>query len=356
MVSDDLAMVNAPMSNSSFVLRDVAIGDHNYLGNCISFPAAAKTGANCLLATKVMVPTEGPIRENVGLLGSPCFEIPRIVDRDMRFKSALSEERRGELVAAKTRYNVASMFGYLVCVALLFATNLFGFVVAVLLYPRYGLPSIIVFGWLAAVYTIAFFALMERASLSFGRLRPQEVSMYDKSFWRHERHWKYSCSPLIYLFKGTPLKNVVTRLLGVRLGAKVFDDGCLFYDKTLLEIGDFANLNEFCSFRAHSLEEGVFKADHIRVGSGCTIGCNALVHYGVRIEDNVLIDPDSFVMKGETLDAGTRWRGNPARAVGKAAYEAATSPIAAEPVMCATAPAMAPELSLARASLGAGGD
>jgi non-ribosomal peptide synthetase-like protein len=351
MVSDDLAMVNAPMSNSSFVLRDVAIGDNNYLGNCISFPAAAKTGANCLLATKVMVPTEGPIRENVGLLGSPCFEIPRIVDRDMCFKSALSEERRAELVAAKTRYNVASMFGYLACVALLFATNLFGFVVAVLLYPQYGLPSIIVFGWLAAVYTIAFFALMERTSLSFGRLRPQEVSMYDKSFWRHERHWKYSCSPLIYLFKGTPLKNLVTRLLGVRIGAKVFDDGCLFYDKTLLEIGDFATLNESCSFRAHSLEEGVFKADHIRVGSGCTIGCNALVHYGVRIEDNVLVDPDSFVMKGETLDAGTRWCGNPARAVRKAAYKAATSQVAVESAAGAAA-AIAPEPALARALVG----
>jgi non-ribosomal peptide synthetase-like protein len=180
--------------------------------------------------------------------------------------------------------------------------------------------------------------------------------MYDKSFWRHERHWKYSCSPLIYLFKGTPLKNLITRLLGVRLGAKVFDDGCLFYDKTLLEIGDFATLNESCSFRAHSLEEGVFKADHIRVGSGCTIGCNSLVHYGVRIEDNVLVDPDSFVMKGETLDAGTRWCGNPARAVGKTAYEAATSPIGAQPVMCAPAPAMAPELGLARTSLRASGD
>ena len=39
MVSDELAMLNAPMSNSSFVLREVAIGDNNYLGNCINYPS-----------------------------------------------------------------------------------------------------------------------------------------------------------------------------------------------------------------------------------------------------------------------------------------------------------------------------
>ena len=30
-----------------------------------------------LLATKVMVPLDGEVHRGVGLLGSPCFEIPR---------------------------------------------------------------------------------------------------------------------------------------------------------------------------------------------------------------------------------------------------------------------------------------
>ncbi len=82
MVSDGLSMINAPMSSSSFRLGKVKIGDHNYLGNNIYYPADGKTGANCLLGTKVMIPIDGPVRENVGLLGSPCFEIPRAVERD----------------------------------------------------------------------------------------------------------------------------------------------------------------------------------------------------------------------------------------------------------------------------------
>ena len=91
MVSDGLTMVNSDMSSSSFRLGKVKIGDHNYLGNNIRYPPDGRTGANCLLGTKVMIPIDGPVRENVGLLGSPCFEIPRAVDRDKNFNSVMDD-------------------------------------------------------------------------------------------------------------------------------------------------------------------------------------------------------------------------------------------------------------------------
>ncbi len=326
MVSDELAMMNASTSNSSFVLRTVTIGDNNYLGNCINYPAHGRTGANCLLATKVMVPVDGPVRENVGLLGSPCFEIPRVVERDAVCKTELSDEELRRQVAEKTRYNVVTMIGYVLSLCVLAATSLFGLILALLLYRSYGFLSLYVFGWLAGAYSILFFALMDRGSLWFGKLRPQIVSMYDRSFWFHERHWKYCGTPLNpantrgVLFRGTPFKNMLTRLAGVKLGRRVFDDGCLFFDKTLLEVGDYANLNDGCAFRAHSLEEGMFKADHIKVGNGCTLGCNSLLYYGVNVSDNVVVEPDTFVMKGERLEANTTWRGNPAKLAGRALF------------------------------------
>ena len=82
MVSDGLSMINMYQSSSSFRLVRTRVGDHNYLGNNIHYPPEGRTGANCLLGTKVMIPIDGPVRENVGLLGSPCFEIPRVVGRD----------------------------------------------------------------------------------------------------------------------------------------------------------------------------------------------------------------------------------------------------------------------------------
>ena len=41
----------------------------------------------------------------------------------------------------------------------------------------------------------------------------------------------------------------------------------------------------------------------------------AFVHYGATLGDHVVIDADSFLMKGEVLAAHTRWCGNPAKMV-----------------------------------------
>jgi acetyltransferase-like isoleucine patch superfamily enzyme len=67
------------------------------------------------------------------------------------------------------------------------------------------------------------------------------------------------------------------------------------------------------TLQGHSLEEGVFKSDYIKIGSGCSIGCNAFVHYGVTMGERAVLDADSFLMKGETVEAHAHWRGNPPR-------------------------------------------
>jgi non-ribosomal peptide synthetase-like protein len=185
-------------------------------------------------------------------------------------------------------------------------------------FSTYNIASIIAGLAFFAAFSILYFALVERASLNFGSLKSSVVSMYDDYYLFHERHWKFCSSPLIQLFKGTPFKNSFSRLLGVKLGKMVFDDGCQFFDKTLIEVGAYANLNAFSMFQGHSLEEGVFKSDHIVVGNGCSLGVASFVHYGVKIGDHVVIDPDSFVMKGENADAKTIWLGNPAKVVASA--------------------------------------
>ncbi len=315
MVSDGLAMMNTEMSSSSFRLGAVKIGDRNYLGNNILYPAGGKTGANVLLATKAMIPVDGPVRENVGLLGSPCIEIPRVVDRDKGLSEVLTPAAKNEMIARKNRRNIATMAMFLSRnLFALFVAMLFGYT-AILYYPLYGMASLLAYGAFMSLFTVLFYTLAEKASLHFGRLRAGEVSMYDPYFWFHERHWKFCGHPLASLFAGTPLRNVITRLLGVRLGRKVFDDGGNLYDKTLIEVGDYANLNAGSVVQCHSLEEGVFKADHIKIGKGCSLACGSFVHYGVDMGDNSVLGPNAFLMKGETVQPNSIWQGNPATAV-----------------------------------------
>ncbi len=188
-----------------------------------------------------------------------------------------------------------------------------------------NVPAMTVAAGVVGSGAIGVFILVERASLGFGRLRPEIATVYDPAFWAVERHWKLSDTPLTALFAGTPMRNLITRLLGVKIGRKVFDDGCFLSERTLVEIGEGANLNQAAVIQAHSLEEGVFKSDYVRVGADCSVGPGAFVHYGVTMHENTCLDADSFLMKGEITPAHSHWRGNPARLVRRRASAPAKS-------------------------------
>src|SRR5207247_10135383 len=79
MVADGLAIMNSDVSATSFRVSPVYIGGDSFFGNNIFYPAGGRVGDNCLIATKAMIPLDGKVREGVGLLGSPPFEIPREV-------------------------------------------------------------------------------------------------------------------------------------------------------------------------------------------------------------------------------------------------------------------------------------
>jgi non-ribosomal peptide synthetase-like protein len=181
-----------------------------------------------------------------------------------------------------------------------------------------GIWSVMVVGMAIGAFAIPYFAFIERASLGFKRLQARTVPVLDPYFWDHERHWKLAEHPLMSMFAGTPMRSVIGRMLGMKIGRKVFDDGAQYVDRTLMEIGDYANLNFAATLQGHSLEEGVFKSDSIVIGAGATVGVGAFVHYGATMGEGSVLEADAFLMKGETMDARAVWHGNPARAVTRA--------------------------------------
>ena len=92
----------------------------------------------------------------------------------------------------------------------------------------------------------------------------------------------------------------------------MFDDGCTFTERRFVSIGDHCTLNAGSIVQCHSQEDGAFKSDRSAVGARTTLGVGAFVHYGVQIGARVLLEADSFLMKGSDVPAGSRWGGNPA--------------------------------------------
>ncbi|SDM64854.1 Pls/PosA family non-ribosomal peptide synthetase [Allokutzneria albata] len=313
MIADGLSIMNADYSATSFRVSRAVIGAHNFLGNRIAFPAGGRTGDNCLLATKVLVPVDGPVREGVGLLGSPSFEIPRSVERDTEFDHLKSEDQLRDRLAAKNRHNAVTMGIFLLVRWIhVLGLTLLAWTAMDLFHP-FGAAALALFPVLALLFTVVYFVLVERAVTTSTPLTPLYCSIYDVRFWRRERYWKVPSETYLEFFNGTPFKNVVSRSLGVRIGRGVFDDGCFITERSLVAIGDHCTLNAGSVLQCHSQEDGAFKSDHCAIGARCTLGVGAFVHYGVVMGDGSALAPDSFLMKGEEVPPHAHWGGNPAR-------------------------------------------
>jgi non-ribosomal peptide synthetase-like protein len=312
MLSDGLSIMNTDYSNTSFAMWPIAIGERNFMGNNIALPANAKIGRNVLLGTKVLVPIDGPVRENVGLLGSPPFEIPRSVARDAQFDHLRSPEELPRRLRAKLRYNIASMAAFLLLRWVQFLSVVVLMTVAAHLYPRWGHAAVAV-GFVAVLaFNTLLAAFAERVVMGFRRLTPRFVSIYDPYFWRHERLWKVLATPL---FAGTPFRALSWRLMGVRVGKRLFDDGAGIPEKTLVTIGDDVVLNAGSVIQCHSLEDSTFKSDYTLLGDGVVLGVSSFVHYGVTMGNGTVLGPDAFLMKGEETIPFSHWGGNPATEV-----------------------------------------
>jgi non-ribosomal peptide synthetase-like protein len=311
MVADGLVIMNSDVSATSFRVSPVYVGGNSFFGNNIFYPAGGRVGDNCLIATKAMIPLDGKVREGVGLLGSPPFEIPRTVDRDQAVVLDEPEQRRR--LRAKNWHNLRTIGIFLFARWLhVFLVTAFGLAA----FDSYGGFAQLEMAFLLAVsflITPVYFVLVERLIRGFRLLQPQYCSIYDPYFWRHERLWKVPAELYVRMFDGTPFKSLVWRGLGAKVGKRVFDDGCHFTERSLTIVGDDVMLNIGSEIQCHSQEDGAFKSDRTMIGNGCTIGVGAMIHYGVTMREGSVLAPDSFLMKGEEIPPRARWGGNPAR-------------------------------------------
>jgi non-ribosomal peptide synthetase-like protein len=311
-VADGATFINSDYSSTSFRVTPLSIGPRNFIGNAVAYPAGGRAGENCLIATRAMVPLDGPVRANTGLLGSPCFEIPRSATSDSRFDHLRTGRGFRHRLRAKNRHNLRTMGLFL---AVRWVHTLVFILFAMAAWEMFRGTGMLALAGLTVTTLLVSFGyllLVERAVMRFRRLRPQYCSIYDPYFWWHERYWKM-LTPFVGMFNGTPFKGLIWRLTGVRIGRRVFDDGCGISERTLVTIGDYCTLSGGSHIQCHSMEDGVFKSDYTVLDDDCTLGAGAFVHYGVTLGRGAQLQPDSFLMKGEKVPPRERWGGNPAR-------------------------------------------
>ena len=140
-----------------------------------------------------MVPIDGQVREGVGLLGSPSFEIPRTVERDSTFDHLDDRGRAAPSPAPPRTGTTSSPWG---CTCWCGGSIVFVRHPARVWPPRTSTASCGAVAWsrwpssassCSASSTSCWSSVPSRR---FRPCAPQFCSIYDPHFWRHERFWK----------------------------------------------------------------------------------------------------------------------------------------------------------------------
>ena len=91
--------------------------------------------------------------------------------------------------------------------------------------------------------TLGTLVLVERAATGFRPLQPRSARSTSRTSGATSASGSSTTTSFFDMFNGTPLKGLIWRLLGVRIGRRVFDDGCSIPEKSLVTVGDDCMLN-----------------------------------------------------------------------------------------------------------------
>jgi non-ribosomal peptide synthetase-like protein len=313
-------------------IAESQVGRRSFVGNSAILPVGSSLGDECLLGCLSAPPGE-PTRtpDRSEWLGSPSFPLPHR-KKVGGFDETVTHRPTRALVAQRLVIDAlrlvippAIVAGQAAALAALLAWA----------WHRLGGPAALVLAPLAVMAAsaagLACVVATKRALI--GTFRPTVKPLWSVFVWLNEvvnGAFESVAAPCLAPLLGTPYAAPWLRLLGCRIGRRVYLETTLFSEFDLVEVGDDAALNAGAVIQNHLFEDRIMKASSLKVGDGCSVGNMAVVLYDTEMQAGASIGPLSLLMKGEILPPHTRWLGIP------------TAPLAAPVPVPATAAAAVP--------------
>jgi non-ribosomal peptide synthetase-like protein len=315
-VADEASLGAARVESGVLTVASTRIGRRAFVGNSAVVPSGTNLGDGSLLGVLSIVPRRPAesARPNAAWLGSPPI---LLLHREA--SAGWSESRTYEpprkLVFGRAAFEILRITlpsaGFIVVTATVVGS-------AAALVGRVGLPlalALLPFVYVACCAAALAFVALAKWTL-VGRYRPFVSPLWSWRVWRLElvnALYEFLASPLaLEALHGTPFLPWYLRLLGARIGRRVYVDTTGFLEWDLVDVGDRAELGDDCVLQTHLFEDRVLKASAVRVGADCTVGTASVVLYDSEMEPGSRLGALSLLMKGERLPAGTAWAGVPA--------------------------------------------
>ena len=316
-IADSVSLGAARVEAGWMTIGHTRVGKRSFVGNSAMLPPGTVIGDNCLIGC-LSAPPPNPAdaaRNGTTWMGSPALFLPQRQE-STAFSAETTFNPTRKLQAQRAaiefvRVILPSTF-FIILTSVMLS-------VVVIIQEETTLPEmLLLFPLLYAGCGLATIALVVAAKwLLVGRYRPGERPLWSTFVWRNELllalHEHLANLFIVSMLAGTPFLCWFFRLLGAKIGRRVFMETTDLTEFDLVSIGDDAALNAECTVQTHLFEDRVMKMSTIHIGARCNVGCLAVVLYDTKMENDSSLGDLSLLMKGESLPAGTRWEGIPAR-------------------------------------------
>lgn len=317
-IADGVVLGAARTVPGAIVLAPTVIGRRTFVGNSALIPAGSRIGDDALIGVLSRPPREASLAETAGAtwFGSPPLRLPARQVATMFDEGARFNPPRRLVAARLAMETLRTILPLSIFISLL--SLLLSVVGDLADYEHPGLTVALAFIplYLAFVLT-AGLAVVVLKWLVVGRYVPVTKPLWSFFVWRTElvtaTYENLAVNLLLEPLRGTPWLAAYFRLMGAKIGRRVYLDTTDMTEFDLVDIGDDAALNDAAGLQTHLFEDRVMKVSRVTVGARATVGSLAIVLYDAVIEDGAELGDLSVLMKGETLAAGTSWEGSPAR-------------------------------------------
>ncbi len=333
------ALLGVPrVYGDTMLLAPITIGRRTFVGNLSITPAGTELGAGCLLGSLSIPPYDSSAKTpNTFWFGSPSFQLPRREVIDGFSEQQTYYPRRSLYVvrALVELLRTLPVMLSLVALSLQFMTMDF-------LMAHYSVKAMLIL-FPIIDFSIAFGMTLVAIVLKWilvGRYRECVKPWWSIFVWKNDivdaLLTLYITPTMLEPLIGTPFMAFFLRLMGMKIGKRVFIDTKLFCEMDLTIIGDDVALNADSMLLTHLFEDRLLKLGRIQVTDGCTVGPGSVVQHSSLMESGSYLGSLSLLMKGETLPAYSRWEGVPAQTV----RGTRTSPVAIPKGIPDVAPAL----------------
>lgn len=318
-IADDVAFGAPRIGQETIRLERTRVGRRTFIGNSALLPTGAVIGDATMVGVLSKPPDDRASAEapNAIWLGSPPIRLPRRQETTSSCDETVRFTPTRRLVATRLGIEFVRVILSITVFIALFCV-LLGVFGGLLKQPSGILRIASLFPALYLAFVCAAGALVIGLKwIVIGRYRPTTAPLWSLFVWRTElvtSTYENLVVPLLLEpLRGTLFINCFFRLMGCKIGKRVFTDTTDITEFDLVSVDDDAALNEDAGLQTHLFEDRVMKVSTVSIGKRATVGTRTVVLYDSIMEQDAQLGDLSVLMKGEVLPTGTAWEGSPAR-------------------------------------------